>query len=332
MKNVFNNKNLSADSTETVTATGVNRRTLIIVVLAVACLVTSVLVATMSKQGPSTAVASTEVTVDPTFGGSFTLPQSESIVAEAEEIEVASTSGDVPAWASPLDAQYAVASMGESTDPVTRYAEAVRSGGGLYFKADAEEVSSSAPQTQTSPAYSMTSDRTLLEGTLIPAMLEMPINSDRPGPVTARVLHDVKDSQSLKNILIPSQTKILGTIQIAGESQVQINWHRLIFPDGRTLNSDNLPSLDGGGSGVVGSVNRHRFANFGRGFMTAMIGATAALGGAQLSQNGGIVGGALALSLGQSAGSTMNQFTRPPTIKVPVGHRFDIWVEADLLF
>jgi len=337
MKNLFQSKSPDTDLNEVVdpqAPNGLNRKTILIIGLALACVITSIMVASMGGgNSKATSVIAMEAEQDPTYGGVFTLP-SEQIVEQAELATPNATSTDAPpAWASALDEDYdpyGLSDPSQDDSPRGRYKSAVRSGG-LFFQTKSEEAGGTSAESNSGPQQiSMVGDRTIVEGTTIPAVLEQNINSDRPGPVKARVLHDVTDSKTLTQVLIPAGTQVIGNMEISGLS-VGLTWHRLIFPDGRSLNIDQLPSVDSGGGGVAGNVNRHRWAQFGRAAMTALIGATSALGTAQLSDQGGVVGGALALQLGQQAG-TMRQFTRPPTVTVPLGHRFDIWVQADLQF
>ena len=332
MKDIFRPSTTDTDMSEVVdphAPTGLNRKTIAIIGLALACMVTSIIIAS-SGGGSSNEITMTALAPDedPTYGGVFSLPSSQFI----EQAEPEPTPTDMPpAWAAPLDAgQVNPYAPGEdvTNTPLGRYQSAVRSGG-LFFEAQETDIAQTAPPTNPNQV-TMTGDRTVVEGTTIPAVLEHAINSDRPGPVKARVLHDVTDSKTLTQVLIPAGTQVVGAMDMAGFS-IALTWHRLIFPDGRSMNVDQLPSIDTGGGGVAGNVDRHRLARFGRAVMSTLIGATTTLGGAQLSEYGGVVGGAVALQLGQGA-STMQQFTRAPTVTVPVGHRFDIWVQSDLQF
>ncbi|MCY4233597.1 MAG: TrbI/VirB10 family protein [Bacteroidetes bacterium] len=306
--------------------TGLNRKTIVIIGLALACLFTSVMLASnRSKKTPAPQSTMAEV-ADPTYGGVFSFP-SEGLVEEPPPPPPASA---VPAWASPMDDGYPVPGSEDEDSPAKRYRSAVKSGG-LFYQAEKESLQM-ASATSTQPSHpTMTGDMVLLEGSTISAVLEQNIDSDRPGPVKARVLNDVTDSKTLTQVLIPAGTQVIGSMDMAGFS-IALTWHRLIFPDGRSMLIDQLPSVDTGGGGVAGSVNRHRLARFGKATMAALIGATTAVAGAQLSESGGLFGSALALQLGQGGAGTMQQIIRPPTIKVPAGHRFDIWVQSDIQF
>jgi len=319
--------NHTVDTSEVVDPTstkGIDRKTVMILLLGCGCLITAILVAT-NQRGSAPVMATAPESVDPTYGGLFEVP-SQQIVDESDMIL---QNHEVPPdWAVP---------MGISAQPVEEQEErreqflaAIRKGGGLFMnkKNDRDQ----AKNEQVSPtSRTTTNDRTLLEGTTIDAVLETALNSDRPGPVSARVLNDITDTRTLSNTLIPAGTKVLGNMTPAGDA-IALTWHRLIFPDGSTMMLDQIPSIDSGGGGLAGTVDRHRMARIGNAVMIAMLGATTALGGAQLSEHGGLIGGALALQLGQTGGRTMQQVRRPPTVKVPAGHAFQIWITQDLHF
>lgn len=303
---------------------GIDRRSVWILVLGGACLLTTILVGT-NRGGRSPAMATSQETVDPNWGGVLNVP-SEQIVDAA----------DRPPSHSNVPAEWAM-SMGtlevhveEQEERRKQFLAAMRKGGGLFMSNKGADRQTSA---ETSDSVTLTGgdDRTLLEGTTIDAVLETPLNSDRPGPVSARVLHDVTDTKTLSNTLIPTGSRVLGNMAPAGDA-IALTWHRLIFPDGSTMMLDQLPSIDTEGGGVAGTVDRHRMARVGKAVMVAMLGATTAIGGAQLSDQGGLVGGALALQLGRFGGRTMQQVRRPATVKVPAGHAFQIWVTQDLRF
>jgi type IV secretion system protein VirB10 len=87
------------------------------------------------------------------------------------------------------------------------------------------------------------------------------LNSDLPGTVLAQVTADVHDSLTGRRTLIPQGTRLIGkydsTISF-GQSRVLVIWQRLIWPDGRSLEIDNLPAsgLDGFG-GLKDGVSFH---------------------------------------------------------------------------
>lgn len=325
--NLFkSNNNVDVSEVTDPTATkGIDRKTVMILLLGAGCLITAVLVAT-NQNGRSPVMATTPETVDPTYGGLFEVP-SEQLIDDADKNP---QNHDVPPdWATPMGTS--VQPLEEQEERKEQFLAAMRKGGGLFVNKKRSDDQPSAREISSSSSQTQSTDRMLLEGTTIDAVLETALNSDRPGPVSARVLHDVTDTQTLSNTLIPAGTRVLGHMTPAGTA-IALTWHRLIFPDGSTMMLDQIPSIDSGGGGLAGTVDRHRMARIGNAVMVALLGATTAIGGAQLSERGGLVGGALALQIGQFGGQTMQQVRRPPTVKVPAGHPFQIWITQDLHF
>ncbi len=88
---------------------------------------------------------------------------------------------------------------------------------------------------------------TLMEGTLIPATLTAGIHSDLPGQTRALVRRNVYDSVTGRHLLIPQGSRLLGRYdhQIAwGQKRVLLAWHRLVLPDGRSLDLQGIPGVD----------------------------------------------------------------------------------------
>ena len=306
---------------------GLNRKTIYLTILAAATLLVALILGTSRQEAPGQGPASEEGTVDPMYGGIFELPEQAALTTTPPPPSTP------PAWATALDPRE---SEEEAKSRASAFRSAMSSGGGLLYNRGAGSQPSTEQDGHQSNAIGSgkteTPPRTLLEGSTIEAVLEAPLNSDRPGPVKARVTQDVLDSNSLSETLIPVGTRVLGAMAADGIGAVSVSWHRLIFPDGSTMDLNQLPSLDGGGGGLVGDVDRHRAAFFGKAVLMTLIGATTAYTGAQVSQHAGVFGGAVGQQLGVTTQNTMTQVRRRPTVSVPQGHRFQIWVTEDLQF
>ena len=309
-----------SESSDPVPPRGIDRKTILLLSVGVGVMVAVLFLANQNASDKGNADTSPEMYPNVEYGGVFELDTSTPLAESSTEAEV-------PEWYGGRSHS----STGEEDDPrLTSFRKAVGSGG-LLLNRDQDpdkvkEADASAPQRMAH------SPRVLLEGSMIPAVLEAPINSARPGPVRARVTQDVTDSQTMMQTLVPVGTLVLGAMGEVGPGAVSVSWHRLIFPDGSTMDIGEMPSLDGGGGGLVGNVDRHTFAAFGRGALMAVLGAVSAVGTAQLGEHGGLYGGALAQQLGGGGTRTMRQFRRPPTITVPQGHPFQIWVTQDIQF
>ena len=106
---------------------------------------------------------------------------------------------------------------------------------------------------------------TVPQGTVIQAVLETALDSNRAGFARAVVSRDVMSFDGSR-VLIPRGSKLFGEYKsdlAAGQNRAMIQWHRLTRPDGGIIDVDS-PSADPlGRAGVKGKVNSHFFARFG---------------------------------------------------------------------
>lgn len=105
------------------------------------------------------------------------------------------------------------------------------------------------------------SDYELQAGTVIPAALVTGINTDLPGDVIAAVTRPVYDSRTGRHLLIPQGAKLYGTYdsEIAnGQNRALLVWHRLLMPNGRSIQLDAIKGTDAAGyAGVADRVDYH---------------------------------------------------------------------------
>lgn len=101
----------------------------------------------------------------------------------------------------------------------------------------------------------------LLAGSVIPAALVTALNSDLPGAVVAQVTSNVYDSVSGDYLLIPQGARLMGEYRAApsyGDRRLLLVWHRLIFPNGWSINLRGMQGADpSGASGVRDSTDNH---------------------------------------------------------------------------
>jgi type IV secretory pathway VirB10-like protein len=186
----------------------------------------------------------------------------------------------------------------------------------------------------------------LHSGSFIPAILEMGVNSDLPGLVTARVRENVYASVDHRHLLIPSTSKLVGSYDsrvALGQSRQLVVWNTLIYPDGKELNLAGLPTADvSGQSGLEADVDNHWFRLFGVTFGMSMVTAGVQLSVPQQSagSNGQaplssaqIVSQALAQQYGQLGGQVMGRYLQvQPTLRNYPGERFNIVVPLKITF
>jgi type IV secretion system protein VirB10 len=170
---------------------------------------------------------------------------------------------------------------------------------------------------------------TVVQGTLIPAVLETAIDTDVPGYARAVVSQDVRSFDGSK-VLIPRSSRLIGEykgVTQAGQRRAYLMWTRLVRPDGVSIALASPAADFSGQAGIGGQVNSHFFSRFGSSILLSILGGagTLATGGASTV----IVGGA-----GQSAASVAAQRdgSRPPTIKVRQGEPIRVFTARDLIF
>jgi type IV secretion system protein VirB10 len=177
----------------------------------------------------------------------------------------------------------------------------------------------------------------------IPAVLEQALNSDLPGEIRALVRENVYDTASGNYLLIPQGSRLVGIYDSRisyGQNGVAVAWNRIIFPDGSSINLEGMVGQDAKGqSGLRHDVDNHYRRLIGFAVLTSMFSAAF-----QLSQSrrdgllaypspGEIAGSAVGRELSQlGAQVARRNLNIQPTIKVPVGYRFNVRVNRDLLF
>jgi type IV secretory pathway VirB10-like protein len=182
----------------------------------------------------------------------------------------------------------------------------------------------------------------LAAGTAISAELLVNVNSDLPGDLTAQVTRDVYDSRTERLLLIPKGSRLVGRYDdriVVGQHRLLVAWTRLMFANGRSAALPGLQATDQqGASGIVGAVVQHIGQQFGDALLLSLLGA-----GVELSQPregvygtpsvGGVAGAALGQQLSEVALELVRQHADvPPTISVPLGTRFNVYVNRDLVF
>jgi type IV secretory pathway VirB10-like protein len=177
------------------------------------------------------------------------------------------------------------------------------------------------------------------EGTLIHAILLSEINTDLPGPILARVSHNIWDSKTGKALLIPQNSKLIGEYNSSvghGQSRAQIIWTRIIYPNQQSVDLARMVGVDGKGtSGTAGSINNH-YDKVAMGlFMSTALGAGVRMTQGKYEPNTASMSQELGNSLAQETASLGNKIADKmlaikPTITVPMGEKLNVFVEADL--
>lgn len=181
----------------------------------------------------------------------------------------------------------------------------------------------------------------LYEGTTLDTVLMNRLDGDAPGPVKVLVSNPVY-SHDHQHVLIPEGTIALGEAKKIGASgfgqqrRMAVAFHRMIMPDGYSVDLDQFHGLDQiGEEGLKDKVNNHYFEIFGTSIALGVIS-----GAAQITQGGSTYGGSgsqsftngAAAGVAQSATTVLDRFIQiPPTITIREGHRVKVYFTQDML-
>jgi type IV secretion system protein VirB10 len=173
---------------------------------------------------------------------------------------------------------------------------------------------------------------TIVEGAVIPAVLETPINSDLPGYVRAVVSRDVRGFDG-SQVLVPRGSRLIGQYRSGvalGQSRAFVIWTRLIRPDGAAIELAS-PSTDAlGRGGLDGDVNRHFLQRFGGAILLSLINLGAAV--ASDSTDTSIVIASTRAGTDAAGVALAETADISPTITVPQGSPVRVFVSQDLDF
>jgi len=178
----------------------------------------------------------------------------------------------------------------------------------------------------------------VFEGTTIDTVLVNRLDGEFAGPVKVMVTNPVY-SQDRQHMLIPEGTFILGEVQKVsslGQKRLAVTFHRMLMPDGYSVDLDQFHGLDqAGATGVKDKVNNHYMEIFGASIALGVIsGAAEATNANQgYNQSGSEAYKAgLASDLSQTGANVLDRFINiPPTITIREGHRIKVYITQDML-
>jgi type IV secretion system protein VirB10 len=220
--------------------------------------------------------------------------------------------------------------------------------------ASAQAHSSSLPQTFASQSATASSDKkrapevnvnaahgqpfVVFEGITIDTVLVNRLDGEFAGPVKVMVTNPVY-SQDRQHLLIPEGTFILGDVQKVsslGQKRLAVTFHRLLMPDGYSVDLDQFHGLDqAGATGLKDKVNNHYVQIFGASIALGVIaGAAEATNANQGYNESGAEAykSGIASSLSQSSANVLDRFINiPPTITIREGHRIKVYITQDML-
>jgi type IV secretory pathway VirB10-like protein len=182
-------------------------------------------------------------------------------------------------------------------------------------------------------------DYTIIEGTFLETVLVTRLDGDFSGAVICMLTNDIY-SQDRQHLLIPSGSKLLGETKHVdgfGQRRLAISFHRLIMPDGYSLDLDRFQGLNQiGQTGLKDQVNNHYLQIFGASIAIGTIAGFAQAGtqvnAAGIQSSADAYRQGVATSLSQSSLHVLDRFLNIlPTITIREGHRVKVYLTQDLL-
>jgi type IV secretion system protein VirB10 len=179
------------------------------------------------------------------------------------------------------------------------------------------------------------------EGTILETVLMNRLDGDAVGPLKVMVTAPVY-SHDHQHVLVPEGTVVLGearkigTVGFGQQRRIAVAFHRMIMPDGYSVDLDQFLGLNQiGETGLKDKVNNHYLQIFGTSIALGIIGAAA-----EMSNNGGSLTGngvdaykyGVAASVSQNATTILDRFISiPPTITIREGYRVKVYISQDML-
>jgi len=179
------------------------------------------------------------------------------------------------------------------------------------------------------------------EGSVLDTVLMNRLDGDAAGPVKVLVSNPLY-SHDHQHVIIPEGTVVLGEAKKIGSAglgqqrRMAVVFHRLIMPDGYSVDLDQFHGLDQiGEEGMKDKVNNHYFEIFGASIALGVI-----AGASEITEGGGAIttSGSQAFTTGtaasvaQSSNTILARFMQiPPTITIREGHRVKIYFTQDML-
>jgi type IV secretion system protein VirB10 len=181
----------------------------------------------------------------------------------------------------------------------------------------------------------------IYEGSVLDTVLMNRLDGDAVGPVKVFVSNPLY-SHDHQHVIVPEGTVVLGEAKKIGaagfgqQRRMAVVFHRLIMPDGYSVDLDQFQGLDQiGEQGLKDKVNNHYLQIFGTSIALGVV-----AGASQITQGGGTIttSGSQAFtngaagSVSQSAATILDRFIQiPPTITIREGHRVKVYFTQDLL-
>ena len=175
------------------------------------------------------------------------------------------------------------------------------------------------------------------EGTIIETLLINRLNGTFSGPVNCLVTTDVY-SHDRQHVLIPAGTKLFGEtkkVEALGQQRLAVFFHRLVMPDGFSVNLDEFKGLNQiGETALRDKVNNHYLQIFGASLAVGILGGIAEAGTGNTFSNSPFdqARAGFGSSLASSSMQILDRFLNIlPTVTIREGNRVKVYLSGDLL-
>jgi type IV secretory pathway VirB10-like protein len=187
------------------------------------------------------------------------------------------------------------------------------------------------------PASHDGKDYVLFEGTVLEALLINRLDGTFAGPVSCLLSNNVY-SHDRQHLLLPAGSKIVGEaskVDTFGQARLAVAFHRLIMPDGYSVNLDQFKGLDQqGASALSDKVNNHYARIFGASVAIGVLGGVAQLGTGSVLDSGSSdrIREGFGVGMANAGEHILDRFLNIlPTVTIREGMRIKIFLSNDLL-
>lgn len=177
----------------------------------------------------------------------------------------------------------------------------------------------------------------VFEGTILETLLINRLNGTFSGPVNCLVTTDVY-SHDRQHVLIPAGTKLFGEtkkVEALGQQRLAVFFHRLVMPDGFSVNLDEFKGLNQiGETALRDKVNNHYLQIFGASLAVGVLGGIAEAGTGNSYSNSPFdqARARFGSSLANSSMQILDRFLNIlPTVTIREGNRVKVYLSGDLL-
>ncbi len=170
----------------------------------------------------------------------------------------------------------------------------------------------------------------------IPAILEDAVNSQIGGRLIAIVERDVL-SPNGKYILLPAYSRMIchyEPLEEVGQSRLALQCHRLIRPDGVSIDLRESSGADQAGrNGLIGDVDQRLWERYGASFVLAGISALSQAGSNAIkNQPFSASANQFSQNIGQVTADVMEQsLNLAPILSIPAGSRIQVLPTTDIV-